>query len=81
MDILGIILFALSITFFVLGLSQFFGLGWAIFLVDLFGQSIVSADYAESQKIKPPSKTKKGKFIGFTFIGLSILFMLLVFTI
>lgn len=81
MDILSIILFALSIVFLVLGLSQFLGLGWAIFLIDLFGQSMVSTDYAESQKIKAPSKTKKGKLIGFTFIGLSILFMFLVFAI
>ncbi len=81
MDILGILFFALSVVFLLLGLSQFLGLGWAIFLIDLFGQSSVSADYAESQKIKPRSKTKKGKLIGFTFIGLFILFMFLVFAI
>ncbi len=81
MDIIGILLFALSIVFFLFGLSQFFGLGWAMLIIDFLTQTSVSSDYSESQKNKLPAKTAKGKVIGALLIGLAILCMYLVFVI
>lgn len=78
MDVIFIILFILSIGFFVFGISQFVGFGWAMFFTDLLFQAGPTTEYSSAQNSYKGEKNGKGKLLGAMMIFISVLIFFLV---
>ncbi len=76
MEYIWLVFLLISFGFLLYGLRLIFGLGWALFIVELLTQT-VSTDYAAAQRDTPPSKDGHQKQAGALYIFLSIIFGLL----
>ena len=61
-----------SLISFLYGLNLMFGLGWAMFIIDLLTQNVTS-DYANDQLRHPPSKDGRLQQRGIVFVIFGII--------
>lgn len=73
MEYLWMFLVIISFISILYGLTLSVGLGWAIFILDLFSHS-VSADYANAQRSIPVSKDGNTKNKGIFIVILGLIF-------
>ena len=67
--LVSIVIFIVSL---IGALAQFFGLGWAIFIADLFTGPPTPVNYEELQNNFSKSNSKSGKKIGVYLFGLAL---------
>jgi hypothetical protein len=73
MQYVWLVYFILSLIFIFYGLVQLIGMGWAIFIFDLFSHSVQS-DYTQYQREHPPIKEKRARVVGLICLLVGIFF-------